>query len=124
MDRRQRRCLGLNERLAEEERQPRSQQHQADADRDIVHPRETADRPVQQPQREAGQPRYEHTQPGAAGKVRNTVTAHRAHDQDAFQAEVDATALLGETLAEAHEQERRADADSTAQHRDRHTPPA
>ena len=67
---------------------------------------------------------HQHAEPRAAGQVGDAVAAHRAHHQDAFEAEVDAAALLGEAFAEAHEQKRRADADGTAEHRDRNAPPA
>ena len=42
----------------------------------------------------------EHADPRIAGDKRHRVAAHRAHDEDALEAEVDAPALLGDAFAE------------------------
>ena len=75
-------------------------------------------------QQRAGTAGREHAEPRRARQVRGAVGAHRAHHQIAFEPEIDAAAALGDALAEADEQERRADAQRAAEHRDRHHPPA
>ena len=52
------------------------------------------------------------------------VADHRAEDERAFEAEIDAAGLLGDGLAEADEDERRRDADGAAEHGERHAPQA
>ena len=65
---------------------------------------------------QAGESRRQHAQPGTAAHVGHAVAGHRAHHQDAFQAEVDAPAFLGDAFAQADEQKGRAHADGAAQH--------
>src|ERR1700732_4067876 len=50
------------------------------------------------------------------------VPAGGAHHQRAFKAEVDAAASLGDAFPQAHEQKRRGDADSAAEHGEWHGP--
>src|SRR6185369_13109411 len=68
--------------------------------------------------------RGDYAHPRIAGHIGDGVAAHRTHHQDAFQAEVDAAALLGNALAEADEEERGTHAQRAAEHRDRYAPPA
>ena len=72
----------------------------------------------------AGDAGREHAQPGRAGQVGDGVADHGAEDEGAFEAEIDAAALLGQALAEADEQERRADADGAGEDGQRHAPQA
>ena len=124
-DRRQARRGRLDQRLAEEKRQPDAEQHQRDADRDVVDARAAA-QPARAARRAATptHARGQHAEPRRAGQVRDAVAAHGAHDQRALEAQVHAAALLGDALAQAHEQERRADAQRAAEHRERHAPEA
>src|SRR3989449_9068905 len=113
----------LNERLAQVERQAEAEQHQGDADRDIVHPWARAHHAMQGAERHAGTPRDDDAQPGPSGQIGDAVAAHRPHHEGALQTEIDATALLRQALAEADEQEWRAGTDGAAQHRQRNAPP-
>ena len=54
--------------------------------------------------------------------VGDGVGGHRAEDERALQAEIDAPALLGDALAEADEEEGRRDADGAAEDGERHAP--
>ena len=63
----------------------------------------------------------EHAEPGRAAQVGAAEAGHRREHQHAFEAEVDAARLLGQALAEADEQERRADAQRAADDRQRGT---
>src|SRR6185312_3769593 len=55
-------------------------------------------------------------QPGRVGQVGDTVGRHRPHHQRPLEAEVYAPALFGQALAEADEQEWRADPDRATDH--------
>ena len=122
VDRRQLRRRRLDQRLAEIEGEPGAEQHEADADGDVVDARQPADPGVQRAQHRAGDAGRKHAEPGRAGEIGDAVAAHRAHDQRAFEAEIDAAAALGDAFAEADEEERRADADGAAEHGERHAP--
>src|SRR2546425_1165268 len=74
-------------------------------------------------ERHAAAPRDEGPQTGQSGQLGDAVAARRPHHEGALQAEIDATALLGQALAEADEQEWRAGTDGAAQHRQRNAPP-
>ncbi len=124
VDRRQARCARLDQRLAEEERQAGAEQHQRDADGDVVDPRQRAQPRVDDAEQHAGRAGGQHAHPRRAAEQRGAVADHRAHHQGAFQSQVDAPALLGQALAEADEQERRRDADRAGGHRHRHADPA
>src|ERR1700722_11954429 len=49
-------------------------------------------------------PPHDHAEPRRAAVKRDRVRAHRAHDERALEPQVHAPALLGQALAEAHEQ--------------------
>jgi len=66
--------------------------------------------------------RRERAEPRRAGEVRGGIAGHRAHDQNALEAEIDPAAALGDALAEADEQKWRGDADRAAKHRQRNRP--
>ena len=90
IDRRQVWRRRLDQRLAEIERKPDAEQHQRDADGDVVDARQPADAGMQRAQHRAGDAGGEHAEPGRAGEVGDAVAAHRAHHQRAFEAEIDA----------------------------------
>jgi hypothetical protein len=71
---------GLNQRFSEEEGQTDAEQHQRNADRDVVDTRPTAEHAVQCPEQSAQRARRGHTQPGRAAEVRDAIAAHGAHD--------------------------------------------
>jgi hypothetical protein len=114
--------LGLDEGLAEEEGEASAEQHQADAGGNVVDPRQLADAGVQRAQQQADQCRDQHAEPRRAAHQRDAVSAHRAHHQCALEAEIDAARALGKALADADEDERRADPDRARQHGQRHAP--
>ena len=62
----------------------------------------------------AGDTRGEHAEPWRAGQATTRRTAHRAHQQRAFEPEVHATALFRQHFAQAHEQIRRRHAKGAA----------
>ena len=99
--------------LPREKGETDAEQHDGDADGDIVDPRQAAHGGVQGAQQHARKPRNEHAKPGRAGQIGHAVAAHRAHDQRALKPEVDAPGTLGEALAQTHQQEWGADADGT-----------
>ena len=115
--RRQLRRLRLDQRLAEVEREAGAEQHQRDAGGDVVDARQRAEHAVQQRQRGAGRRGDEHADPRRAAQVRAAEAGHRRQHQHAFEAEVDAARLLGQAFAQAHEQERHADAQRAADDR-------
>ena len=71
--------------------------------------------PCSAPNRVPPMPGREHAQPGRAGEIGRRVAEHGAQDQGALEAQIDPAALLGQALAEADEQEGRADADGAGQ---------
>ena len=97
---------------------PDAEQHQRDADRDVVDARAGAQPGVQRA-RAATPPRPRASTPSHGEPVRygDAVGGHRAHHQRALETQVHAPALLGQALAQADEQERRADADGAAHDR-------
>ena len=56
----------LDQRLAEIEGQPGAEQHQRDADRDVVDARQRADAGMQRAEQRAGDAGREHAEPGRA----------------------------------------------------------
>ena len=108
--------------LAEEEGEAHAEEHQRDADGDVVDARELADPAVEGAERRAGDPGREHARPGRRRLVGDGVGGHGAEDERAFQAEIDAPALLGDALAEADEEEGRRHADGAAEDGERHAP--
>ncbi|GCC45770.1 hypothetical protein chiPu_0029690, partial [Chiloscyllium punctatum] len=122
IDRRQP-CRGrLDQWLAEEERESGAEQHQRDADRDVVDARQRADPGMQRAEQRAGDAGREHAEPWRAGEIGDAIGAQRAHHQRALETEIDAAGSLGDALAEADEQKRRRDADGAAEHSERDGP--
>jgi hypothetical protein len=72
---------------------------------------------VQTAEQQAGAAGREHAEPRRAGKIRGGVTGHRTGYENAFEAEIDAPALLRQTFADAHEQIRRAHANGAREQR-------
>ncbi len=124
IDRGQPRRGRLDQGFAEIERQAGPEQHQRDADRDVVDARQRADAGMERAEQGTGHACGEHAEPGRAREIGDAVGAHRAHHQRAFEAEIDAARALGDAFAEADEQERRGDADGAAEHRERDRPEA
>ena len=117
-DRGEPRRLRLDVGLAEEEGEAGAEQHHGDADRDVVHPRQPADRAVHRAEQRAGDARGEHAEPRRAGVVGGRVGDHRAEHQRALEAEIDAARFFRQAFAERDEHERRRDADRAAEHGD------
>ena len=122
IDRRQARGGRLDQRLAEIERQTCPEQHQRDADGDVVDPRQRADAGMQCAEQRAGDPGRKHPEPGRAREIGDAIGAHRAHHQRAFEAEIDAAGAFGDAFAQADEQKRRRDADGAAEYGERNGP--
>jgi len=59
---------------------------------------ETAKPAVQGAEHHAGQSGAQNSQPGRPAMQRDGIACHRAHDQCAFQAQVDTTALFGQAF--------------------------
>ena len=114
----QHRRLRLHIGLAEEEGEPGAEDHQADADGDVIDTIQAAEEAVQHTEQDAGETGTKHADPRRAALVGHRVTGHCTHDQRPFEAEVDAPRLLGKALAEADEKKRRADANRAADQRD------
>ena len=112
------RRAGLDERLAEEERQAGAEAHEGDADGDVVHLGQLADVAMERAEHEARAARGEHAEPRAAGEVGRRVGDHRAEHEIALEPEIDAAGFLGERLAQRDEHEGRRDADGAAEHGD------
>ena len=122
INRRQARGGRLDQRLAEIERQTCPEQHQRDADGDVVHPRQRADTGMERAEQRARDAGRQHPEPGRAREIGDAIGAHRAHDQRAFEAEIDAPGALGDAFAQADEQERRRNADGAAEYGERDGP--
>ena len=95
-------ALRLDVRLAEVVGQADAEDHHGDADGDRIDPRPIADTACRRPSTgpDARRPPDTPSQ-GRAGLVADGVAGHRAHDQRAFQAEVDAARFLGDAFAQA-----------------------
>jgi hypothetical protein len=98
------------------EGEPGAEQHQCDADGDVVHLGELADVTVQRAEGRARRAGGEHAEPGRAALIVVGVAGHRAEDEGALETEIDAAGFLGEALAEADEEERRRHADGAGEH--------
>ena len=109
--------------LAEEESEPGAEDEKRDADCDVVHPRQVADQAVNEGQSTTGTAGGEHPEPRLPAEHRGGVAAHGAHHQNALQAQVNATAYLGQGLTQADKEIGRRDTDGTAEYGDQHPPP-
>jgi hypothetical protein len=103
IDRRQARGGRLDQWLAEIERQTCSEQHQRDTDGNVVDPRQRANAGMERAEQRARNAGCEYAKPGRAAEIGDAVGAHRAHDQRALEAEIDAAGALGDAFAEADE---------------------
>ncbi len=72
----------------------------------------------------AGQRSGEHAGPWAPGVVGDGVGRHGAEDEDTLVAEIDPAGALGQALAQAHEEEGRADAHGPGEDGDQDCPGA
>ena len=75
-------------------------------------------------QQHAGNTGDDDAEPRRAAQICDTISAHCAHDEIAFEPDVDAAALLRQTFADTHKEERRAATDGAADHSNWHAPPA
>ena len=116
-ERGQARRLRLDVGLAEEEGEAGAEQHQRDADGDVVHLRAACRHSRgSAPKSDPAHAGREHAEPRRAGLVGDGVAGHGAEDERALEAEIDAAGFLGQALAEADEEERRRDADGAGEH--------
>src|SRR5471032_671105 len=79
---------------------------------------------MQRAEQQADRGGDKYAQPRRAAHESGAIAAHRAHHHGAFEAEIDAAGAFREAFADAHEDERRADANRARQHRERHAPQA
>ncbi len=114
------RRLRLDVGFAEEERDANPEQHHRDADRDIVDPRQAADRSMHCAKGGAGDAGRENAEPRIAGVVGGGVGDHCAEHQRSFEPEIHPARFFGQAFAERDEHERRRDADGAAEHSDKH----
>ena len=115
---------GLDEGLAEIEGEARAEQHQCDADRNVIDLRKLADPAMEHSEEQSGDGGRQNAEPGRTRHHRRRIGDHGAEDERALKAEVDAAGALGERFTEAHEDEWRRDADGARKDGERHAPEA
>ena len=94
LDCRQDRSLRLYERLAEKEGEAGAENHQGYADRNVINTRSGAGPGVENAEEQPGYAGNQDAKPGHTSEEGDPVAAHRAHDEIALLAEINAAALF------------------------------